>query len=159
MTWFISKVPLLQSAVLVIPLVCAYSIHVHIRIYFLVKKTRAAIRSSEVSRKRKSSSCDTNCHDNRKDVQAACLTALMLASLCICYLPYFGLQISRMVYRNRPDPLLHTALPVVLLIGATKSLINPLLYYCQKQAIRDNVSKISTQVARTLSRDITEHTI
>ena len=159
LTWFFTKVPLLQSAPFIIPIFCTYSIYVYVRIYILVKKTRNTMHSMEVGQGRRSSSSRGRSQDNTKDIKAARLTSMILASLCICYLPYFTLQTVVMTYGNLGpslSPTTHTAYPVVLLIGATKCLINPLLYYYQKKAVRDVVTEVSMQVTRSFSRQTLE---
>jgi len=154
LTWLFTDIELLQSAPLVIPILCAYSIYVHIRIYILVKKTRTTIRSMEAGQGSGASTSTAQSHDKSKDVQAARLTSLILASLCICYLPYFALRLAAMTKGSKADrlsPTWHTAYNVVFLIGATKCLINPLLYYCQKQTIRDRVSRVKEQLSQRFS--------
>ena len=145
-TWFFTKLPLLHWAAFIIPILCAYSIYVHVQIFTLVKRTRKTIRSLAVVQGHNSSRDDRKSIDDMKDVKAARLTSFMLVSLCICYLPYFALQISRMAHRSEVSPAMHTALPVVLLIGSSKCFVNPILYYCQKEAIRSSVRRFSLRV-------------
>ena len=154
LTWFFTDIPLLQSAPFVIPLFCAYSIYVHIRISILVKKRRIVTLPLEVAKQMRVSDSTCGIHDNSKDVQTVKLTSLILASLCICYLPYFVLQIVAMAHGNNGysyTATMHTTYPVVLLIGATKGLINPLLYYCQKQAIQPKDNRVRVRFTKTIS--------
>ena len=120
---------------LLVPLMCTYSVYVHIATYLLVKRTKRKIHISrfkaslENARKRKVS---------QRGAKVARLTWYMVLSLFVCYLPYFGLQFACVVVEPIP-PTLYATMSVSEVICGVKCIINPMLYYKSKRVVRVQV--------------------
>lgn len=134
--------PLLYLSLLIPPTV-VYSIYVHVRVHSHSVNVQRRINKLSVVGTQQRNRRHTTCV---KEAKVARLTSYMLVSLCVCYLPYCGVYIFWMVRNHKMSHLLHTFGKGAELFALLKCLINPILYYKGKQALRRQIRRFSCKV-------------